>query len=71
MTQHTAACLTQLPNLMGDGHRPCTCGAADAAISAEIIRRGYRVERSLEDGHYVERVIRPDGTVAIIAKRPL
>lgn len=37
------------------------------AAKAEAIRRGYRFEVS-EDGQE-ERMIRPDGTVAVIARR--
>jgi hypothetical protein len=31
---------------------------------------GYRLEQSIEDGQEVERIYRPDGSLAITAKRP-
>ena len=36
------------------------------ALMQELLRRGYTVERTGTE----ERVIRPDGSVAIIARRP-
>lgn len=37
-------------------------------LKTEAIRRGYRFERTDTDEEIVERMIRPDGTVAVIAR---
>jgi hypothetical protein len=38
-------------------------------IKDMLVKRGYRIECvALEDGRVEERVIRPDGTVAVIAR---
>lgn len=35
------------------------------------LRLGYRFEESTENGDVVVRVIRPDGSVAIVARKPV
>lgn len=34
------------------------------------ISKGYRIEREETETHIIEKLIRPDGTVAVTAKRP-
>ena len=40
-------------------------------LLVEALRRGYHLEQTVEDGMLVERLYRPDGSVAVVAKLPL
>ena len=39
-------------------------------VKAEAERRGYWFEETEEDGQLVVRMFRPDGSVAVTARRP-
>lgn len=40
------------------------------ALWEEMMRRGYRVEKSIENGIEVQRIYREDGSLCIVAHKP-